>query len=145
MKCSRSGGSPKTETATAQNSMSATIHGIDIAMGEDVTAVCLWDLEKKWFFELIAPTQFGFGESSSMTAASEESIARFSVTSRRIKARNSIRQADQIADCLWPNSRHYTYVDPKKIASKNPGFCFLMAGWRRCGNTKGGLLIMERR
>jgi|AGTN01.3.fsa_nt_gi hypothetical protein len=55
-----------------------------------------------------------------------------------------IRQADQIADCLWPDRRHYTYVDPAKIASTNPGFCFLAAGWRRCGRTKGGLVILER-
>ena len=55
-----------------------------------------------------------------------------------------IRQADWIADVLWPHRRHYTYVNPKKIASTNPGFCFLMAGWRRCGRTKGGLMILER-
>lgn len=55
-----------------------------------------------------------------------------------------VRQADQIADCLWPDSRHYTYVDPARVASKNPGFCFLAAGWRRCGWTQGGLLILER-
>jgi hypothetical protein len=55
-----------------------------------------------------------------------------------------IRQADSIADCLWPDSRHYTYINPQRIASSNPGFCFLAAGWQRCGHTKGGLLIMER-
>lgn len=55
-----------------------------------------------------------------------------------------IRQADAIADCLWPDSRHYTYVDPTRVASKNPGFCFIAAGWRRCGRTKGGLVILER-
>jgi hypothetical protein len=55
-----------------------------------------------------------------------------------------IRQADAIADCLWPDSRHYTYVDPAKIASTNPGFCFIAAGWQRCGRTKGGLVILER-
>jgi hypothetical protein len=55
-----------------------------------------------------------------------------------------IRQADAIADCLWPNRRHYTYVDPAKIASTNPGFCFIVAGWRRCGRTKGGLIVLER-
>lgn len=55
-----------------------------------------------------------------------------------------IRQADAIADCLWPDSRHYTYVDTKKVRSNNPGFCFLMAGWQRCGRTKSGLLILER-
>jgi len=55
-----------------------------------------------------------------------------------------IRQADSIADCLWPDSRHYTYVNPERLASTNPGFCFLKAGWRRCGHTGSGLLIMER-
>jgi hypothetical protein len=55
-----------------------------------------------------------------------------------------IRQADSIADILWPDSRHYTYINPERIASTNPGFCFLKAGWQRCGWTKGGLLIMSR-
>ena len=55
-----------------------------------------------------------------------------------------IQQADQIADCLWPNSRHYTYVDPEEVKSTNPGFCFIVAGWKRCGMTKSGLHILER-
>jgi hypothetical protein len=55
-----------------------------------------------------------------------------------------IRQADAIADLCWPHQRHYTKVNPKKVRSRNPGYCFLKAGWRRCGFTKGGLLILER-
>jgi hypothetical protein len=55
-----------------------------------------------------------------------------------------IRQADAIADCLWPGRRHYTYVRREAVASSNPGFCFLQAGWQRCGVTKNGLLILER-
>lgn len=55
-----------------------------------------------------------------------------------------IRQADAIADLVWTDRRHYTYVDCEKVASGNPGFCFLMAGWKRCGFTKSGLLILER-
>jgi hypothetical protein len=55
-----------------------------------------------------------------------------------------IRQADAIADCIWPDSRHYTYVNTKEVRSSNPGFCFLKAGWRCCGWTKSGLLILER-
>lgn len=55
-----------------------------------------------------------------------------------------IRQADAIADCLWSDRRHYTYVDASKVRSRNPGYCFLVAGWRRCGRTKSGLLILER-
>lgn len=55
-----------------------------------------------------------------------------------------IRQADAIADCIWPDSRHYTYVNAQAIRSSNPGFCFRKAGWRRCGMTKGGLIVLER-
>ena len=55
-----------------------------------------------------------------------------------------IRQADAIADFCWPGERHYTFVDAAKIRSSNPGFCFLAAGWRRCGRTKKGLIILER-
>jgi hypothetical protein len=47
-------------------------------------------------------------------------------------------------DCLWPDSRHYTYVNAGRIASRNPGFCFLKADWNRCGMTKSGLLVLER-
>lgn len=55
-----------------------------------------------------------------------------------------IRQADCIADCLWPGRRHYTYVRAEAVKSTNPGFCFIASGWRRCGMTKGGLRILER-
>jgi hypothetical protein len=55
-----------------------------------------------------------------------------------------IRQADAIAYHVWPGERHYTYVSPAKVRSANPGYCFLAAGWNRCGRTKGGLLILER-
>ncbi len=55
-----------------------------------------------------------------------------------------IRQADAIADCLWPDLRHYTYVNSARVQSANPGYCFKQAGWQRCGMTKSGLLILER-
>ena len=55
-----------------------------------------------------------------------------------------IRQADDIADAVWSCRRHYTYVDPQKVRSKNPGYCFAVAGWRKCGMTKSGKLIFER-
>lgn len=54
-----------------------------------------------------------------------------------------IRQADAIADCLWPGCRHYTYVSAKDVRSTNPGFCFIAAGWRRCGTTRSGLIVLE--
>jgi hypothetical protein len=55
-----------------------------------------------------------------------------------------IRQADTIADHVWPRERHYTYVDARRVRSNNPGFCFKAAGWKQCGATKGGLVILER-
>jgi len=56
-----------------------------------------------------------------------------------------IREADEHADRRWPSERrHYTYINPKKIRSTNPGFCFLAAGWARCGQTAKGLLVLER-
>lgn len=57
-----------------------------------------------------------------------------------------IRQADAIADFCWSGERHYTYVSPKDTRPKrDPGYCFIRAGWQTCGQTRGGgLLIMER-
>ena len=57
------------------------------------------------------------------------------------KSSELIRQADAIADAAWPDCRHYTFVKASAIASTNPGYCFLMAGWRKCGMTKGGLIV----
>lgn len=36
------------------------------------------------------------------------------------------------------------YVTPARLRSTNPGYCFLVAGWRRCGWTKSGRLILEK-
>lgn len=47
-----------------------------------------------------------------------------------------IREAMRLAWDRWPGERLYTYVNPRKIRSTNPGCCFLKAGWRRCGVTK---------
>ena len=55
-----------------------------------------------------------------------------------------ILEAEQLAWQRWPNERLYTYVNPRKIRSSNPGFCFLKAGWQRVGLTKGNLNILEK-
>lgn len=56
-----------------------------------------------------------------------------------------IRAADLLADNRWPMKRHYTYINPRAVKSSNPGYCFIMAGWRKCGVTKQRkLLILER-
>ena len=58
-----------------------------------------------------------------------------------------IREADQIAWNRWPGERLYTYVDASKVRRKrDPGRCFLRAGWRPCGVSKERhLLIFECR
>lgn len=44
----------------------------------------------------------------------------------------------------WPGYRFYTYVNAKKVASRNPGYCFKVMGWKRCGVTKWNKLdILE--
>ena len=54
-----------------------------------------------------------------------------------------IREAVGLAWARWPGERLYTYVNPAKVKSTNPGYCFQMAGWRKCGLTKGGLVVLE--
>ena len=54
-----------------------------------------------------------------------------------------IRAADELAWGRWPGERHFTFVDPGAVASANPGYCFIKAGWRRCGYTAKGLHILE--
>lgn len=54
-----------------------------------------------------------------------------------------IREAMDMAWQRWPGSRLYTYINPKRIKSPNPGYCFKQAGWRLCGKTKSGLVILE--
>lgn len=56
-----------------------------------------------------------------------------------------ILEAEKIAWGKWPNERLYTYINAKKIRSSNPGYCFLQAGWRKCGITKvHGLIVLEK-
>ena len=63
----------------------------------------------------------------------------------RFRSSDLIVEASCIAWEKWPGERLYTYVNPRKIRSTNPGYCFLMAGWRRCGITKvNRLVILEK-
>lgn len=55
-----------------------------------------------------------------------------------------ILDAERLAWERWPQERLYTYVNPRKIRSINPGCCFLKAGWNKCGLTKGGLIILQK-
>ena len=62
-----------------------------------------------------------------------------------------ILEAEEIALNKWPGSRLYTYVDPDSVLSKNPGYCFKIAGWQlvrdKAGKpvrTQKGLIILEK-
>lgn len=57
-----------------------------------------------------------------------------------------ILEAMEAAWQRWPGVRLYTYVNGRKVRSTNPGYCFLKAGWQKCGKTKTrGLIILECR
>ena len=61
------------------------------------------------------------------------------------KSSDLIRAACDLAWERWPGERLYTYVDPSKVKPKrDPGRCFIKAGFRKCGTTKEGKLIFER-
>jgi hypothetical protein len=71
--------------------------------------------------------------------------AAFRNESKRLSS-ELILEAERLAWERWPGERLYTYVDPRKIRSTNPGYCFLQAGWNRCGITKHNkLLILEKK
>ena len=56
-----------------------------------------------------------------------------------------ILEAEGFAWEKWKGERLYTYVDPKKTRRKrDPGRCFRKAGWKPCGTTRGGLVILEK-
>jgi len=61
----------------------------------------------------------------------------------KLKSSSLIMEAVSHARRRWQKERLYTYVNPKKIKSTNPGYCFKIAGWKKCGITKGGLIILE--
>ena len=57
-----------------------------------------------------------------------------------------ILDAEEWARWRWPGERLYTYVDGRRILSRNPGYCFQAAGWRKCGVTKWNkLIVLEKR
>lgn len=56
-----------------------------------------------------------------------------------------ILEAERMAVNKWGPNLAYTYVDPRKIESVNPGYCFKCAGWNFLRVSKGGkhLLLKE--
>lgn len=58
-----------------------------------------------------------------------------------------ILEAEQIAIETWgppPRDGFVTYIDNRKIKSKNPGYCFKKAGWKQIGKSKTGKIILQK-
>jgi hypothetical protein len=62
---------------------------------------------------------------------------------------SSRRSSDIILECeaiaveRWGPARMYTYVNPAKIASRNPGYCFKCAGWSNVRNQDGTIRVSK--
>jgi hypothetical protein len=53
-----------------------------------------------------------------------------------------ILEAEKFAKERWPNLKLFTYVSKSKVKSKNPGWCFMKAGWKISGENKSGKLVL---
>lgn len=51
-----------------------------------------------------------------------------------------ILEAEKFARERWPGLKLFTYVSKTKVKSKNPGWCFMKAGWKLVGENKTGKL-----
>ena len=59
------------------------------------------------------------------------------------KSSEIILECESIAVTRWGPNRMYTYVDPAKILSVNPGYCFKRAGWTNVRRENGALWISK--
>lgn len=56
-----------------------------------------------------------------------------------------ILEAERMAREKWPwAERFYTYVDPARIRSTNPGCCFKIAGWKFVGKSRAGKHLLVK-
>jgi hypothetical protein len=56
-----------------------------------------------------------------------------------------ILEAERFAVAAWGNHRGFTYVSPHNVRPKrNPGWCFMQAGWRLAKITATGLHLLEK-
>lgn len=60
------------------------------------------------------------------------------------KSSEIILEAEWHAVKKWGRNRAYTYIDPREVASRNPGYCFKMAGWRFCRLSASGKHLLEK-
>jgi len=60
---------------------------------------------------------------------------------RLVLSSELIREAVELSCAIWgpfPRDGFITYVRPDRVKSRNPGYCYLMAGWKRCGSSSDG-------
>jgi hypothetical protein len=55
-----------------------------------------------------------------------------------------IKECEALAVEKWGPNRMFTYVDPRKVRSSNPGFCFKLAGWKYVSKSKSGLCLLVK-
>lgn len=60
-----------------------------------------------------------------------------------VRSSSLIKEAVGVVWSDWGRERLYTLVNPQKIRSTNPGYCFIVAGWKKCGTSKTGKQILE--
>lgn len=54
-----------------------------------------------------------------------------------------ILECEAIAVARWGPGRMYTYVNPAKIRSRNPGYCFKAAGWVNARHDDGSIVVSK--
>jgi len=55
-----------------------------------------------------------------------------------------ILEAERAVIEKWGPGRAYTYIDPRKVQSVNPGYCFKVAGWRFVRIGRKGKHLLEK-
>jgi hypothetical protein len=55
-----------------------------------------------------------------------------------------ILECEELAFREWGPNRVYTYIDPRKILSANPGYCFKRAGWKFLRRSLHGLHLLAK-
>ena len=55
-----------------------------------------------------------------------------------------ILEAERYAVEKWGPNRAYTYIDARKVQSRNPGYCFKVAGWKRVGYSVDGKHLLAK-
>ncbi len=60
------------------------------------------------------------------------------------KSSEIILEAERCAIHKWGPIRAFTYIDPTKIASANPGYCFKQAGWKFLRRSPDGKHILTK-